>query len=165
MDKSACGFIETKGLVGIIEAADAGVKTADVRLVSCEYATGGLVTIVFTGSVGAVTAAVEAGAMAAARVGQLVAKHVIPAPYEDIRRMLGLPPNPSHHKDPPKGETLSSSLPEKTPVLVPDLEAMRVPELRRYAREIPGIDLYGRAISRATKEQLIQAITKAQQVP
>ena len=160
MDKDAYGLIETKGLVGIIEAADAGVKAADVQLVSCEYATGGLVTIVFVGSVASVMAAVEAGATAAAHVGQLVAKHVIPAPHEDLTRMLGLQ-HPSHRKNPPKGETLSSSPPEKPHAGLQDLERMRVPELRRYARETPGIDLYGRAISRATKEQLIQAIRKA----
>jgi microcompartment protein CcmL/EutN len=151
MDKGACGFIETKGLVGVIEAADAGVKAADVRLVSYEYATGGLVTVVFVGSVAAVTAAVEAGAVAAARVGQLITKHVIPAPHEDLREILGL--------DPPSSSPASSAGGTGSP----NIETMRVSELRRYARGVPGLDLHGRAISRATKEQLIQAIKRTYQ--
>ncbi|MBI4530803.1 MAG: BMC domain-containing protein [Candidatus Latescibacteria bacterium] len=151
MDKGACGFIETKGLVGVIEAADAGVKAADVCLVSCEYATGGLVTVIFVGSVAAVIVAVEAGAAAAARVGQLIAKHVIPAPHEDLWRVLGLDPPPSN-----PASSAGAAVP-------PDIETMRVSELRRYARGIPGLDLHGRAISRATKEQLMQAIKRTQQ--
>lgn len=95
MRYSSLGLIETEGLVGTIEAADAAVKAANVELMSCEYATGGLVTIVFTGGLGDVQAAVEAGAAAAARVGQLVAQRVIAAPHEDLRALLGIiPPVP-----------------------------------------------------------------------
>jgi len=76
----ALGLIETKGLVGAIEAADAMTKTANVQLIGKEYAKGGLVTIKIMGETAAVKAAVDAGAAAAARVGQLVSVHVIPRP-------------------------------------------------------------------------------------
>src|SRR5690606_39371733 len=76
-------MVETRGLVGALEAADAGTKAADVRLLGRELADAGLVTVYFAGSVAAVRAAVDAGAAAARRVGQLVAVHVIPRPHPD----------------------------------------------------------------------------------
>lgn len=80
----ALGMIETKGLVGSIEAADAAVKAANVRLTKYENIQGGLVSIHVRGDVGSVQAAVDAGAQAARRVGQLIGAHVIPAPVTDI---------------------------------------------------------------------------------
>lgn len=80
----ALGLIETKGLIGAIEAADAMLKAANVKLVSKEKITAALVTIKIVGEVAAVKAAVDAGAAAAQRVGQLVAIHVIPRPHEQI---------------------------------------------------------------------------------
>ena len=74
----ALGMIETKGLVGAIEAADAMVKAANVHLIGKEHVGGGLVTVMVRGDVGAVKAAVEAGGAAAKRVGELVSVHVIP---------------------------------------------------------------------------------------
>src|SRR5690606_11685099 len=79
----ALGMVETRGLVGALEAADAGVKAADVRLLGREYADAGLVTVYFAGAVAAVSAAVDAGAAAAQRIGELVAMHVIPRPHPD----------------------------------------------------------------------------------
>jgi len=84
----ALGMVETKGLVGAIEAADAMVKTAKVTLQAKEYIGAGFVTVTVRGDVGAVKAATDAGAAAARRVGELVAVHVIPNPHEETESVL-----------------------------------------------------------------------------
>ena len=84
----ALGMIETKGLVGAIEAADAMVKTANVVLTGKEFVGAGLVLITCRGDVGAVKAATDAGAAAARRVGELISVHVIPRPHEEVERAL-----------------------------------------------------------------------------
>ena len=84
----ALGMIETRGLVGAIEAADAIVKAANVRLVGKEQIGGGYVTVLVRGDVGAVKASTDAGAEAAAKVGELVSTHVIPRPHEDVEALL-----------------------------------------------------------------------------
>ncbi len=84
----ALGMIETKGLVGSIEAADAMVKAANVTLIGKEHVGGGLVTVMVRGDVGAVKAATDAGAAAAERVGELVSIHVIPRPSSDVESIL-----------------------------------------------------------------------------
>jgi len=85
----AIGFIETKGLVGNIEATDAMLKAANVEFIGSKAIGAGLVCMVVTGEVGAVKAAVEAGAEAAKRAGEeLVAMHVIPRPHEDLEKIL-----------------------------------------------------------------------------
>ena len=86
--KPALGMIETKGLVGSVEAADAMVKAANVRLIGKVQVGGGLVTVMVRGDVGAVKAAVDAGAAAASRVGELISTHVIPRPHEDVEKIL-----------------------------------------------------------------------------
>ncbi|MCE5344618.1 MAG: BMC domain-containing protein [Eubacteriales bacterium] len=88
MEKQALGMIETKGLVGSIEAADAMVKAANVHLIGKVLVGGGLVTVMVRGDVGAVKAAVEAGGAAAKRVGELVSVHVIPRPHDDVELIL-----------------------------------------------------------------------------
>jgi ethanolamine utilization protein EutM len=88
----ALGMIETKGLVGAVEAADAMCKAAKVTLIGKERSGGALMTVLVRGEVGAVKAAVEAGAAAAKRVGELVSQHVIPRPAGDLD--LFLPPTP-----------------------------------------------------------------------
>lgn len=88
MIKEALGMVETRGLVGSIEAADAMVKAADVKLIGKEQIGSGLVTVMVRGDVGAVKAAVEAGAAAAKRVGELVSVHVIPRPHEEVEGIL-----------------------------------------------------------------------------
>lgn len=89
----ALGLIETKGLVGAIEAADAMVKTANVVLTGKEYVGAGLVCVTCLGDVGAVKAATDAGAAAARRVGELVAVHVIPRLHEQVEKTIpGAPP-------------------------------------------------------------------------
>jgi len=84
----ALGMIETKGLVGAIEAADAMVKAANVKLIGKEYIGGGYVTVMVRGDVGAVKAATDAGAAAAQRIGELVSVHVIPRPHADVESIL-----------------------------------------------------------------------------
>ena len=147
MSDSALGLIETLGFVGIVEAADAAAKAASVELSGFERTGGGLVSVRLLGNVGAVQAAVQAGAEAARRVGQLVSQHVIPNPHEDVVRVLltGRWPRPS-------------TPPETEPV---DLDALPVRELRRLARETQGVAILGREISRANREQLIQELRRA----
>jgi ethanolamine utilization protein EutM len=84
----ALGMIETRGLVGAIEAADAMVKAANVTLIGKEMIGGGYVTVMVRGDVGAVKAATDAGAAAAQRVGDLVSVHVIPRPAGDVEFIL-----------------------------------------------------------------------------
>lgn len=86
--ESALGLIETKGLVGAIEAADAMLKAADVKLVSKEKISAGLITIQISGEVAAVKSAVDAGAAAAQRVGQLISTHIIPRPDDQIDEII-----------------------------------------------------------------------------
>jgi len=86
--KQALGMVETKGLVGAIEAADAMVKAANVTLLGKEKIGSGLVTVMVRGDVGAVKAAVEAGSAAAKRVGEVYSIHVIPSPHDDVEAIL-----------------------------------------------------------------------------
>lgn len=88
MNGDALGMIETRGLVGSIEAADAMVKAANVRLIGYEKIGSAYVTVMVRGDVGAVKAAVDAGAAAAKRVGEIVSVHVIPRPHADTEKML-----------------------------------------------------------------------------
>ena len=81
-------MVETRGLVGVIEAADAMVKAANVTLVAYEKIGSGLVTVIVRGDVGAVKASVDAGQAAAARVGEVVSVHVIPRPHGDVQNIL-----------------------------------------------------------------------------
>lgn len=86
--KEALGLVETKGFVGMIEASDAMAKSAKVRLLGYEKIGNGLVTTLCRGEVGAVRAAVDAGAAAAQKVGELVSVHVIPRPHDDLEKYL-----------------------------------------------------------------------------
>ncbi|HEX7090523.1 MAG TPA: BMC domain-containing protein [Longimicrobiales bacterium] len=164
-------MVETRGLVGALEAADAGVKAADVRLLGREYADAGLVTVYFAGAVAAVSAAVDAGAAAAQRVGGLVAMHVIPRPHPDTGLALdpggpaGASPAPRAGAGPRGGRSRGATPPRRAapgpdPVVLPpraELETMRVVELRRRARGLPGFPLQGRAVSRAGRDELLRA--------
>ena len=88
MEMIALGMIETRGLVGAIEAADAMLKAANVTLIGKTHVGGGLVTVMVRGEVGAVKAAVDAGAAAAERVGNLISRHVIPRPHTEVNEIL-----------------------------------------------------------------------------
>ena len=88
MNYEALGMVETRGLVAAIEAADAMVKAANVTLIGTEKIGSGLVSVMVRGDVGAVKAATDAGSQAAARLGEIVAVHVIPRPHQDIEKIL-----------------------------------------------------------------------------
>ena len=86
--EKAIGLIETKGFVGMIEAADAMLKAANVHLIGKERIGGGFMTVIIEGEVAAVKASVDAGAAAAKRVGEVISIHVIPRPHEEIEKIL-----------------------------------------------------------------------------
>lgn len=102
MSMDALGMVETKGLVGAVEAADAMVKAANVVLVGREFIGSAYVTVMVRGDVGAVKAATDAGAAAARRVGELVSVHVIPRPHQEVEKILpgevAPPPPPAGRK-------------------------------------------------------------------
>ena len=91
MSKIALGMIETRGLVGSVEAADAMVKAAQVTLIGKERIGGGFVTVMVRGEVGAVKAATDAGAESAAKVGEVISVHVIPRPHAEVEAILPQP--------------------------------------------------------------------------
>ena len=96
---TALGLIETRGLVGAVEAADAMVKAANVILLGREQIGGGLVTVMVRGDVGAVKAATDAGAVAAGKIGEVVSVHVIPRPHDEVEAILTKPaPSPAAAK-------------------------------------------------------------------
>ena len=88
MSSDALGLIETRGLIGAIEASDAMVKAARVSLIAKEYIGAGYVTVMVRGDVGSVKAATDAGAAAARRVGELISVHVIARPHAELERIL-----------------------------------------------------------------------------
>jgi ethanolamine utilization protein EutM len=145
----ALGLIETRGLVGAVEAGDAGVKAAHVELAGAEYARGGLVNVYFRGDVAAVKAAVDAGAAAADRVGQLVSVHVIPQPHPDLDVISDEYVGEVGSGAPAAEATGGSIAPNR-------LLSMRVVELRRAARRVPGFPLKGRALARANREEILE---------
>ena len=122
-------MIETRGLVGSIEAADAMLKAANVTLASKTHVGGGLVTVMVRGDVGAVKAAVDAGAAAAERVGELISVHVIPRPADDVEHILDplTPPEPPADPEPElEPETERAAEPE--PEVEPEPPAQPEPE-------------------------------------
>jgi ethanolamine utilization protein EutM len=139
----ALGLIETRGLVGAIEAADAGLKAAEVRLLGTERADAGLVTVKFLGDTAAVKAAVDAGAAAAERVGQLISVHVIPRPHDELALVVA------------DDEADGGAAP---PLLEAErLEHAKVVDLRAMARRIPNFPIKGRDVARAGRDELLAA--------
>jgi ethanolamine utilization protein EutM len=174
MDRDALGLVETAGLVGAIEACDAAAKAAAVRVYTAEVTEGTLVTIKFEGELGAVQAAADAASAAARKVGQLIAVHVIPRPDDGLDAIL--PPGPFINRyrgdsgGPAGTSSQASSRPEEAEraiaesqgsVSVDQLKSMTVSGLRRFARSVPNLGIQGRAISRASKSELIERITKS----
>ena len=153
MSQQALGMIETKGMVGAVEAADTMVKAADVCLVGKELVGGDLVTVIVRGDVGAVKAATDAGAAVAQRLGELISVHIIPRPHEDLEIIL---PKPARSVP---SETVQNDGEPGT------LQSLAVEKLREIARKTEGIAIQGRQISRANKEQLIDEILKAARPP
>jgi len=185
----ALGLIETKGLVGAIEAADAMVKAANVRLIGKERVDAALITVKVVGETAAVRSAVDAGAAAAKRVGELISSHVIPRPADgiedlifakasitkdELERELGITSSPLEIPEREKGEEVEKkeepvTTTEQPPLQLSDneaeylqqLQAMTVHQLRSYARQVEGLSIFGRQISRANKDQLIAELIKA----
>ena len=152
----ALGLLETVGLVAAVEAADAMLKAADVRLVRQDRVVPGLVTHVVVGETAAVRSAVDAGAAAAGRVGKVAAGHVIPSPDPDVwRRLLpprgARPPAASGRGRATNGEADGG----ETGGAGDDYEARTVRELRALARDRDDPALQGREIARATKDELV----------
>ena len=102
----ALGMVETRGVVGAIEAADAMVKAANVSLIGKVKVGGGLVTVMVRGDVGAVKAAVDAGAAAAERIGELMSCHVIPRPHQELEQIL---PKLAYIDEKPKAKTTENA--------------------------------------------------------
>lgn len=142
---TALGMVETRGLVAAIEAADAMTKASAVRLVRAEVTEAALVTVQVVGEVAAVRASVEAGRLAAERVGQVVSVHVIPRPHDEVRAMQALAGNPA--------PAASGG-----PAAEGDLDGYTVKELRAMARDLSDFPLQGREIARATKKELIELL-------
>lgn len=177
----AFGMVETRGLVAAIEAADAMVKTANVRLIGKERTDPAMITIKIIGDTAAVRSAVEAGAEAAKRVGQLVSHHVIPRPAEGLEDLIFAKSILTEEEiaqllhgdvvDAAANENTEDSSEEDVAFVPPqsnerdsylaELTTMTVHELRSYARSFKELGIYGRAISMANKEQLLEELMKA----
>jgi microcompartment protein CcmL/EutN len=151
LDQDALGIVETRGLVAAIEAADAMLKAARVRLVRVEKTVPALMSVQVLGETAAVRAAVDAGRLAAEKVGTVVSVHVIPRPADDtvrMQRLAGTPPvAPTARKPASRAKGI-------------DPESMTVRELRALARTTPGLPIQGRAIARASKAELVAAFRR-----
>jgi len=166
----ALGMVETRGLVGSIEAADVMVKTANVHVLGTEYIKNGFVTIEVIGEVAAVQAAVDAARGAASKIGEVISTHVIPRPAEEIEAILKT--RVEQHTSSPAEEDDHE---EEEGTFEPDLfvaskddaeyraqlEEMTVHQLRSLARTVPGLSIAGREISMANKETLISELMRS----
>jgi microcompartment protein CcmL/EutN len=202
----ALGLVETKGLVAAIEAADTMVKTANVVLIGKEITRDALVTIKVVGDTAAVRSAVDAGAAAAQRVGELVSQHIIPRPGDGLEELIFAESQYSQNEvdrifngestSPEKkvlskeekpvvpqvenvneveeetAEQLKEGPPQEELYAMPEglspelqayfkqLDSMSVHELRRFARTVEGLSIFGRQISRANKKELVIELLK-----
>ncbi len=143
MDEKALGLVETKGLIGAIEAADVMLKTAAVQLIGIENTIAALLTVKVVGDTGAVKAAVDAGASAAEKIGELISCHVIPRPHDDTESII------YNQSDEINSGGAAANL------TIEKVKAMPVRQLRSLARDVPGFPIQGREISRANKEILV----------
>lgn len=175
----ALGFIETKGVLSAIEAADAMLKAADVSLLEKTKVGGGLIAVTVTGDVAAVKAAVDAGAAAVERINgaALITRHVIARPHDELTAVIGggTPEEPKEELVPEIKEELSieetvDTIKRETVDLwmkqdgleetMKILEDMKVTELRTLAREYPEFSIAGREISKANKTLLLEEFRK-----
>lgn len=181
----ALGMIEVYGYLAAVEALDSALKAANVNLLSVTKVKGGLVTVLVTGDVGAVKAAMDASSSAAERVGTVVSVHVIPRPADDVARMLSgstespapEPPSPvtgpetSGPEKPEEEEPEEPKQEEPAPstvhldsgvdpwkVSAEEMAKMTVPKIRRIARTLKLTNMTGKQIKFAKKEALIDAI-------
>lgn len=175
----ALGLIETKGLVASVEAADAMVKSANVELSGKVQVGGGLITIMIRGDVGAVKAALEAGAAAASRVGELISVHVIPRPHVELERMLFTVIEPRTFEEEKIEEEIEEKIEENKMEdpkalidmsllaqdkgldgVLEELNTWSVQKLRKFARVFKDLSISGKQISNANKRKLIDEIYK-----
>ncbi len=152
---NALGMIETKGLVGSIEAADAMLKAANVTLASKTHVGGGLVTVMVRGDVGAVKAAVDAGAAAAERVGELISVHVIPRPADDVEYILDplTPPEPPADSE-PKLEPETERAAEPEAEMEPEPPAQPEPEDPSLEEEDPEEEAHAAELESLSEESM-----------
>ncbi len=183
MSDKALGLIETKGLIGAIEAVDAAAKAAAVVVSSVELTEAAFMTLKIEGDLGAVQAAVEAGAAAAEKIGELVAVHVIPNPSDEMaailpRRRYVSKYHPNDMRPALTDSDVETGLPlqikkrktvtkqnireTKKQIIKTQFDKMTVGELRQIARKLVNLTLKGRQISMANKQQLIDAIRRAE---
>lgn len=186
MEITALGMIETSGLLSAIEAADAGLKAANVRLLGTDYVRGGLVMVRFEGDVAAVQAAVDAGTMAAQRVGLVVSSHVIPRAMPEVFCMLASDPSVGPGKrhqggcascggceggmrelrciqKAEKEQKTEAEKPAENAPARPGLEEMKgwkVVALRSFVRRLPGFTLTANEIRYANKARLLTALSE-----
>ena len=170
MEATALGMIETIGLVSALEAADAGLKAAQVRLLGRDYVRGGLVMVRFSGDVAAVQAAVDAGAAAARRVGAVFSTHVIPRAMPEVVRMLVSDPSPGQSGGSGGGSASSCgedgrreaalAAPEDQAPGMDVLSGWKVLALRQYARRLPGFPLRPSEIRYANKALLLESMKR-----
>ena len=153
MQDLALGLIETKGLIAAIEAADAGLKAADVKLLAKYKADAMLVTVQFVGEVAAVRAAVDAGTQAASKLGTVVSSHVIPRPIEDVFEELMIPDKRNQVVYTEEEMSLEG-------MNYNQLVDLSVKDLRGLARQAKDFGIKGREISRANKDQLLDEFKK-----
>jgi ethanolamine utilization protein EutM len=144
MNTQAIGMIETRGLVGAVEAADAMMKAAQVTLLGSDKTGGGLIVVSVSGDVAAVKAAVEAGITAAERVGELFSSHVIPRPDAQTPQLFQNKAQTSNPED----------------LTFADIKATPVRTLRRLARNYPDFPIQGREISKANKQLLVEKFSE-----
>ncbi|WP_129599607.1 BMC domain-containing protein [Anaerophilus nitritogenes] len=186
MRGQALGFIETYGYIGAIEALDVCLKSAEVEIVDCQLVTGGLVTIIIKGNISAVKAAIDAGAFAADKVGDVVGVNVIARAGEGIEKIIYSKKDIEQVKDTKKQEnivqlqeeeyikevyeeTIDTKIEQKSIIYkgqkieknnLKILQEMKVVELRRLARQIDGLDIDKKQVKFAKKDELIDVITK-----
>ena len=179
LEKTALGMIETMGLVGALEAADAGLKAADVNLLGTDYVRGGLVLVRFEGEVAAVQAAVDAGTAAAQKIGQVFSSHVIPRAMPEVFCMLedegvkgkgkgkqggcsacGGCEGGRRERMAEKENALSYLVQPESPHQPEDYKSWRVVKLRSYVRGLKGFALLPNDIRYATKSVLLEALER-----
>lgn len=183
MSDYALGLVETKGLIGAIEAADAMVKTSNVILIGKERTDPAMITVKVVGDTAAVRSAVEAGAAAAQRVSQLISKHVIPRPAEGLKELIFAKSSRTEQEverllsgggeaaeeevveeeEPTAQEELftpPSNMNAEEQKYFEKLNAMTVHELRSFSRKVEGLSIHGREISRANKSELLEELIR-----
>ena len=153
---AAIGLIETRGLVGVIEAADAAAKSAQVELLGIEQIGAGLVSLRFSGEIAAVQVAVGAGVQAALKVTEVISHHVIPAPHLDLRDLLQAQVSSAPTAPPQQAVAAAALAPDPS-----ELHRLPVVRLRRLVRQLADSALKGRQVSRANKQALIDELRRA----